>query len=127
MLETPGAPLDAYQMKAPGYSGNQLWQLPFVSLLDVDYAPSCTINTGGSCQDYGSAVHGPRPSPRGIHVAYVVIDGAVDGLVRQFLPNKPDDFFVKPSAIAETVHHLAQQDRSAWTFELDLRTSTEKW
>jgi hypothetical protein len=50
--ETPGAPLDAYQMKSPGYSGNQLWQLPFVSLLDVDYAPSCTINTGGSCQDY---------------------------------------------------------------------------
>jgi hypothetical protein len=66
--------------------------------------------------------------PRGIHVAYVVIDGAVDGLVpRQFLPDKPDDFFVKPSAIAETVHHPAQQDRSAWTFELDLRTSTEKW
>jgi hypothetical protein len=54
-------------------------------------------------------------------------DGAVDGVVWQFLPDKPDDFFVKPSAIAETVHHLAQQDRSAWTFELDLRTSMEKW
>ncbi len=50
--------------------------------------------------------------PRGIHVAYVVLDGAVDGLVRQFLPDKPDEFFVKPGAIAETVYHLTQQDRS---------------
>jgi NAD(P)-dependent dehydrogenase (short-subunit alcohol dehydrogenase family) len=65
--------------------------------------------------------------PRGIHVAYVVIDGAVDGLVRQFLPDKPDEFFVRPGAIADTVYHLVHQDRSAWTFELDLRTSTEKW
>jgi hypothetical protein len=65
--------------------------------------------------------------PRGILVAYVGIDEAVAGLVRQFLPDKPDDFFVKPSAIAETIHHLVQRDRSAWTFELDLRTSTEKW
>jgi len=66
--------------------------------------------------------------PRGIHVAYVVIDGAVDGpRIRQFLPEKPDEFFVKPTAVAETVYHLAQKDRSGWTFELDLRTSTEKW
>lgn len=66
--------------------------------------------------------------PRGIHVAYVVLDGAVDGpRLRQVLPDRPDDFFLKPAAVAETVYHLAGQDRSAWTFELDLRTSTEKW
>jgi NAD(P)-dependent dehydrogenase (short-subunit alcohol dehydrogenase family) len=66
--------------------------------------------------------------PRGIHVSYVVIDGVVDApRTRQFLPDKPDDFFVKPGAVAETVFQITRQDRSAWTFELDLRTSTEKW
>lgn len=66
--------------------------------------------------------------PRGIHVAYLVIDGAVDGPdIRSILPDKPDAFFVKPSAVAETAYHLTTQDRSAWTFQLDLRTSTEKW
>ena len=47
--------------------------------------------------------------------------------IRQFLPDKPDSFFVKPSAVAETAYHLAHQDRSAWTFELDLRTAAERW
>jgi hypothetical protein len=45
---------------------------------------------------------------------------------RRLLADKPGEFIVKPNAIADTVYHLAQQDRSAWTFELDVRTSTEK-
>ncbi len=66
--------------------------------------------------------------PKGIHVSYVVIDGVVDEpRIRQFMPDKPEDFFMKPAAIAETVFHLSQQDSSAWTFELDLRPATEKW
>ena len=67
---------------------------------------------------------GSRRRSTPLHVAYVVIDGAVDGLVRQFLPDKPHGFFVQPGAIAETVYHLTQQPgRSNSTF----RTSTEKW
>jgi hypothetical protein len=42
-------------------------------------------------------------------------------------PNQPDDFYLKPDDIAATVLHLAQQPRSAWTFELDLRPFGEKW
>ncbi len=66
--------------------------------------------------------------PRGIHVAYVIVDGVIDmPRTRELLVDRPDDFFLNPDAIAESVWQLAQQDRSAWTFELDLRPFGEKW
>jgi NAD(P)-dependent dehydrogenase (short-subunit alcohol dehydrogenase family) len=66
--------------------------------------------------------------PQGIHVAYVVIDGVIDiPRTRQALPDKPDEFFLKPDRIADTVLHLVQQDPSAWTFELDLRPFGERF
>jgi NAD(P)-dependent dehydrogenase (short-subunit alcohol dehydrogenase family) len=66
--------------------------------------------------------------PKGIHVAYVVIDAVIDvPWTRQAFATKPDDYFARPDAIAETVYHVAHQDRSAWTFEVDLRPFGEKW
>jgi NAD(P)-dependent dehydrogenase (short-subunit alcohol dehydrogenase family) len=66
--------------------------------------------------------------PRGIHVAYVIVDGVIDTpATRQFFPDRPDEFFLKPDAIAETVQRVVEQDRSAWTFEVDLRPFGEKW
>ena len=66
--------------------------------------------------------------PQGIHVGYVVVDGVIDmPRTRQLLRDRPDDFFLKPDEIADTVYHLVEQDRSAWTFELDLRPYGEKF
>jgi NAD(P)-dependent dehydrogenase (short-subunit alcohol dehydrogenase family) len=66
--------------------------------------------------------------PQGVHVAYVVIDAVIDvPWTRRAYPDRPDDFFIQPSGIADAVHHLAHQDRSAWTFELDLRPFKENW
>ena len=66
--------------------------------------------------------------PQGIHVAYVIVDGVIDiPRTRQALRDRPDEFFLKPDQIAETVLHLVEQDRSAWTFELDLRPFGEKF
>ena len=66
--------------------------------------------------------------PENIHVAYVVIDGVIDlPRTRQALPDKPDSFFLSADAIADTVWALCQQERSAWTFELDLRPFGESW
>ena len=66
--------------------------------------------------------------PLGVHVAYVVVDAVIDvPWARSFFADKPDEFFCRPAAIAETVFHVAHQDRSAWTFELDLRPFGEKW
>jgi NAD(P)-dependent dehydrogenase (short-subunit alcohol dehydrogenase family) len=66
--------------------------------------------------------------PKGIHVAYVVIDAVIDvPWTRQAFASKPDEFFARPDAIADTVYHVAHQDRSAWSFEVDLRPFGEKW
>ncbi|MGH8761795.1 MAG: SDR family NAD(P)-dependent oxidoreductase [Nitrosospira sp.] len=63
-----------------------------------------------------------------IHVAYVILDGVVNlRRTRQQMPGKPDEFFLEPSRIAESVYFLTQQDKQAWTFELDLRPFAEKW
>jgi NAD(P)-dependent dehydrogenase (short-subunit alcohol dehydrogenase family) len=65
---------------------------------------------------------------QGVHVAYVVVDGVIDiPNTRAFFADRPDDFFLKPEHIAATVLQLVRQDRSAWTFELDVRPYKEKW
>jgi NAD(P)-dependent dehydrogenase (short-subunit alcohol dehydrogenase family) len=66
--------------------------------------------------------------PTGVHVAYVIVDGVVDlPATRARMTDKPDEFFLKPDDIAAAVHFLAHQQRSAWTFELDLRPFGERW
>ena len=66
--------------------------------------------------------------PKGVHVAYVVVDAVIDvPWTRQAFPDRPDEAFIQPSGIADAVHHLVHQERSAWTFELDLRPFGESW
>jgi NADP-dependent 3-hydroxy acid dehydrogenase YdfG len=64
--------------------------------------------------------------PQGIHVAYVNIDGGIDmPFIRKLRPEAKDEDLLRPSAIAEAYWHVAHQDRSAWTQELDLRPFKE--
>lgn len=67
--------------------------------------------------------------PKGVHVAYITIDAAIDTPWTRvpFHPDKPDDFFSKPEAIADEVFHVAHQDRSTWAFDLVIRPFAEKW
>jgi NAD(P)-dependent dehydrogenase (short-subunit alcohol dehydrogenase family) len=70
--------------------------------------------------------------PQGIHVAHVVIDGAIDtAFIRENFPQryalKGDQGILDPAAIAEVYWHLHQQPRNAWTFEQDLRPWIEPW
>jgi short-subunit dehydrogenase len=66
--------------------------------------------------------------PHGVHVAYVVIDAVIDlAWTRRMYPDKPDDFFIKPAAIAEEIWHVAHQDRSAWSFNVEIRPFGETW
>jgi hypothetical protein len=56
------------------------------------------------------------------------VDGVVDlPRTRQAMQDKPDSFFVNPSAVAETAFQLAHQDRSAWSFEVEARPFAEHW
>ena len=66
--------------------------------------------------------------PKGIHVAYVLIDAVIDlQWTRKRWPDAPDDFFIKPAAIADEVWHVAHQDRSAWSFNVEVRPFRESW
>ena len=66
--------------------------------------------------------------PKGVHVAYVVIDAVIDlAWTRQRWPERPDEFFIKPAAIADEIWHLLQQDSSAWSFNVELRPFGENW
>lgn len=67
--------------------------------------------------------------PKGIHVAYVTIDAAIDTpwTRDQFNLDKPDEFFAKPVDIAEEVFHIAHQPRSTWSFDVEIRPYGESW
>ena len=70
--------------------------------------------------------------PEGIHVAHVVIDGAIDTpFIRDNFPEryklKDRAGILDPEAIAENYWRLHCQARSAWTHELDLRPWMEPW
>jgi short-subunit dehydrogenase len=66
--------------------------------------------------------------PKGIHVAYLVIDAVIDvPWARERFKDRPDDFFIKPTAIAEELWHVAHQDRSAWSFNVEARPFGEDW
>jgi NAD(P)-dependent dehydrogenase (short-subunit alcohol dehydrogenase family) len=66
--------------------------------------------------------------PQGIHVAYINIDGPIDmPFIHQLRPQLQPEDMLAPSAIAESYWHVAHQDRSAWTQELDVRPFKEKF
>lgn len=67
--------------------------------------------------------------PKGVHVAYLTVDAAIDTPFTRprLFPNRPDDFFCKPAAIAEEIFHIAHQDPSVWSFAVEIRPYHENW
>ena len=78
-------------------------------------------------------------APKGIHIAHILIDGAVDApdtLGRMLGPERfqqlrearglEHDGLLLPAEVANTYYHLSQQHRSAWTHELDLRAFSDR-
>jgi len=66
--------------------------------------------------------------PKGIHVAYVLIDAVIDlKWTREWFPDKPDEYFIQPDDIAETTFQVAHQPRSAWSFNVEVRPFGENW
>lgn len=76
--------------------------------------------------------------PKGIHIAHVLIDGAVDApdtLGKMLGPERfqtlretrgmQHDGLILPARLADTYWHLAQQHKSTWTHELDIRAHSD--
>lgn len=63
-----------------------------------------------------------------MHVAYVVIDAVIDSpRQRERFADRSDAFYIKPAAIADECFHVAHQDRSAWSFLVEIRPFGEAW
>ena len=102
-----------------------------------------TASTRGAANfaAFSGAKHGLRAlaqsmarelGPQGIHVAHIVIDGAIDTeFIKNLFPEryklKEVDGILNPAHIAENYWHLHRQPRTAWTFEMDLRPYLEQW
>jgi NAD(P)-dependent dehydrogenase (short-subunit alcohol dehydrogenase family) len=66
--------------------------------------------------------------PEGVHVAHVVVDGQIlTPAAREADPDRDPESYLDPDAIADAYWHLVEQDRSAWTLELDLRPHAEEF
>jgi NAD(P)-dependent dehydrogenase (short-subunit alcohol dehydrogenase family) len=65
-------------------------------------------------------------APRGIHVAHFVIDGGIASPERP-VPSTAPDSLLDPDAIARSYLHVLEQDRSAWTWEVELRPWVERF
>ena len=77
-------------------------------------------------------------SSKGVHIAHVIIDGAVDAPdtlgkmlgAEEFQKLRESkgmehDGLILPDKIADTYYHLSQQHRSAWTHEIDIRAFSD--
>ena len=90
---------------------------------------------------FASAKHGLKAlaqsmarelGPKNIHVAHLVIDSAVDTpWIRERFGERfdkmPEDAVMNPNSIGKAYVSIHNQDRDAWTFEMDLRPYIEKW
>ena len=69
--------------------------------------------------------------PQGVHVAYLMVDASINTpwtrtrIKKQI--NQPDIIFAQPEDIADEIYHIAQQERSAWSFDVEVRPDIEQW
>lgn len=102
---------------------------------------TASLRGGASFSAFAGAKHALRAlaqsmarelGPKNVHVAHVVIDGAIDSnFIRENMPNvdaaRLAEGILSPDDIAKNYVWLHRQPRSAWTHELDLRPWSEKW
>ena len=74
-------------------------------------------------------------APKNIHVAHLVIDGAIDSeaihrrlsAAAGVMPDLGPDSLIQTSSVAEAYWALHNESREGWTHELDLRPYSERW
>ena len=68
----------------------------------------------------------------GVHVGHVVVDGAIGGdkIIKglpEYAEQLGDEGMMSIEGIVDAYVYLHRQPRRAWSFEVDVRTSVEKW
>ena len=65
--------------------------------------------------------------PKGVHVAHVLVDGIIGSEDEQTVASSQPRTLLDPDEMAEAYWYLANQPRSAWTLEMDLRPNGEEF
>jgi NAD(P)-dependent dehydrogenase (short-subunit alcohol dehydrogenase family) len=96
-----------------------------------------SVRGGARSHAFASAKHALRGlaaclakelGPRGVHVSHLVIDGKIWGdRTRARFPDAVREQCLEPADVVQAIRHLLLQPPSAWTFELDLRPSSERF
>ena len=102
---------------------------------------TASVRGGANFASFASAKHALRAlaqsmarelGPMGVHVGHIIVDGMIDSAaVRTKFPDEtdalPDGGMLDPDHIAEAYWAMHTQPKDAWTFEMDIRPSVERW
>ena len=102
---------------------------------------TASVRGGANFASFASAKHALRAlaqsmarelGPKGIHVGHIIVDGMIDSeAVRMKFPEEtsvlPEGGMLDPNNIAEAYWAMHVQPQDAWTFEIDIRPSIERW
>ena len=97
---------------------------------------TASIKAGGEFSAFASAKFALRGltqslsrefHPQGIHIAHVILDGAIWGWQAEHKFKRAEKECLQPSSISDAYLFLIKQHHSAWTHELDLRPDMEKF
>ena len=102
---------------------------------------TASVRGGANFASFASAKHALRAlaqsmarelGPMGVHVGHIIVDGMIDSqAVRTKFPEEtdalPDGGMLNPDHIAEAYWAMHTQPKDAWTFEMDIRPSVERW
>lgn len=102
---------------------------------------TASVRGGANFASFASAKHALRAlaqsmarelGPQGIHVGHIIVDGMIDSeAVRSKFPEEtaalPPGGMLDPDHIADAYWAMHAQPRDAWTFEMDIRPSVERW
>ncbi len=70
--------------------------------------------------------------PQGIHIGHIIIDGPINGekiktLFPDYAKEQGDEGMMNLEGIVDAYEYFYKQSKTAWSFEVDLRTSIENW
>ena len=102
---------------------------------------TASVRGGANFASFASAKHALRAlsqsmarelGPMGVQVGHIIVDGMIDSeAVRMKFPEEtdalPEGGMLDPDHIAEAYWSMYVQPRDAWTFEMDIRPSVERW
>lgn len=102
---------------------------------------TASVRGGANFASFASAKHALRAlsqsmarelGPMGIHVGHIIVDGMIDSdAVRAKFPDEvdalPDGGMLNPDHIADAYWAMHAQPKDAWTYEMDIRPSVERW